>query len=248
MVGKKYSNFYILLVFIFVYLVLFEFIIPGNRFLPRPTILFDSFISLWSDYNLLKGLAVTAAAIYIGLIAGYLLIAITAEYLIRLLIEVPGLFNGLRIFKYFPAFIYAILFVFWFPDSVTGEIVFSLITSAFLTSLKINKELPAVKKEYLDAAISLGFDKKKIYKKVIWKQIEPEVFDFLSHVHYAVWGMILVFEFINRSAGLGSIYYRIYVYDDFGALFSLAVLISLLIFSGETVHKFIKKKMIHWES
>lgn len=244
-INKK--NLLILLIVLAVYYVLFEFILPINKVLPKPSLLIESFSSLWSDYNLLSAFAVSASAVYTSIIIGYLIVNFTSGFWISTFKKNENLFLPFRLFRYFPAFFYAVIFAFWFPESIIAEYFFALIASVFFLAVTIKTELTKVKKEYLDSAKSLGVSESNINSKVIWKLIQPDVFESLTRLHYYLWVLILVFEYIGKISGFGGIYDSLLSYNDFAALFALAIFISLIIFAGNSFINFFKNKIIYWK-
>ena len=244
--NHKKKNLIILLVVIVVYYLLFEFILPINKILPKPSLLLESFSSLWSDYHLLSSFAVSASAVYTSIIIGYLIINFTSGFWIAAFSKNENLFLPFKLFRYFPAFFYAVIFAFWFPESILAEYFFALIASVFFLALTIKTELPDVKKEYLDSAKSLGVPETDINSKIIWKIIQPGVFESLTRLHYYLWVLVLVFEFVGEISGFGGIYDELLSYHDFAALFALAIFISLIIFAGTSFINFFKNKIIYW--
>ena len=240
------KNILFLFAAVLVYYVLFEFILPLNKILPKPTLIIESFISLWNDYNLLSAFAVSASAVYTSIIIGYLIINYASGFIITVFKKNTEMFFPLRLFRYFPAFFYAVIFAFWFPESIIAEYFFTLIASIFFLLISIKSELPNIKNEYLDASRSLGKSESEINSKVIWKLIQPNIFDSLSRLHYYLWVLVLVFEFIGKISGFGGIYDSLLTYHDFAALFALAIIISLIIFAGSSFIKYFKNKTIYW--
>lgn len=244
---KTKSYLYPLLVVIFVYVVLFEFVLEVNKFLPKPSLLLESFPALIKDYDLLNAAGLTTTVIYASLILGYILIHFIAGGLIKIFIEYPGLFNGLRIFRNFPAFFYAVLFAFWFGDSLIAEFFFGFTAVLFLVGLSVFENLKTVKEEYVLVARNLDLPQSKIYKNVIWKSIQPKVFNSLKRTHFYMWVLILIYEFIGGRNGFGGIYNLALSYNDLAALFAMAILISVLIWLGKIIIKYSKNRIAGWE-
>ena len=157
---------------IFIYIVIFEFVLIPIKFIPKPSILFDSFISLWDSYNLVALLFSTTSIIYLSLVIGYFLISISAKYLLKIVYEFPGMMNLSVPFKYFSIFFFALLFNLWFSDSLTAEFFFAiLVVISFLLSV-LNKSSKNTKEEYILTAKSLGLNNNEISK---WSPAEREI-------------------------------------------------------------------------
>jgi len=237
----------IVVALILVYIILFEFVLTPVRFLPKPSILFESFISLWDSYNLAVLLFSTTSIIYFALLLGSLSVTFTAKYLLKIIYEYPGILNISTPFKYFTAFFFAIIFNLWFSDSFIAEFVFALLfVFAFMMSALIS-ESENRREEYILAARSLGLDNNEIYGKVIWKELQPRIFEKLLKLHVSLWMIVLVYEFIGQTEGVGSLYFSAFQYNDIGAIIALGILVSLLILLGNMLIKFLNNKIFFWE-
>ncbi len=243
---KKQSS--VLVSLLFVYIILFEFILPVNKILPKPSLLWESFGALWENYNFLNAMMISTSVIYGAIILGYVIISLVPGVLAGLFDKYNGLINGLSLFRFFPAFFYAILFAYWFPDSIGAEFIFALSGSLFFMGLAYGNGMKNIKEEYLLAAKSLNATDDEIYKGIVWKSCQPEIFNALPKVHYYVWGMVMVFEYVANYAGFGSVYNSILSYHDFSALFAVAIIISLLIWIGNMLIGFAAKQIIYWEA
>ena len=233
--------------FIFIYIILFEFVLVPVRFIPKPSILFESFISLWDAYNLAVLLFSTTSIIYSALLLGYLLITFSAKYLLKVIYEYPGLMNFSIPFKYFSIFLFALLFNLWFSDSLTAEFIFAILVvlSFLLSALKRESQNP--KEEYVLTAKSLGLSSEEIYGKVIWKDLQPSIFSGLAKLHISLWMIILIYEFVGQNEGVGSLYFTAFSYNDIAAVFALGILICLLILFGNMIIKYLYQKIFFWE-
>lgn len=237
----------IVAVLILIYIVLFEFVFIPVRFIPKPSILFESFISLWNSYNLSAQLFSTTSIIYISLLLGSLLVTFLAKYLLKIIYQYAGILNLSTPFKYFTAFFFAVLFNLWFGGSFIAEFIFAILfVLAFMMSSLIT-ESGKVKEEYVLAARSLGLNKDEIYSRVIWKELQPRIFDGLLKLHVNLWMIVLIYEFIGQTEGVGALYFSAYQYNDIGAIFALGILISLLILIGNILIKYLNNKLFFWE-
>ncbi|MEW6195646.1 MAG: ABC transporter permease subunit [Bacteroidota bacterium] len=237
----------LILVLIFIYIVLFEFILPINKLLPKPSLLAESIIVVWSDYNFFESLAWTTTVIYLSILFSFIIIHFVSPYLIKLELELPALLESLKIFRYFPAFFFAIIFVFWFGESLFAELLFSIIVSTLLLSFEVINQSKMINHSYLDVARNMGLNGIKLYSKVAYKSIQPSIFAKLQRIHYYLWVLIMIYEFIGRANGIGSVYFYALSYRDFAALFSFALIISILILLGDIILKFINEKIFAWE-
>ncbi len=242
---NKYQSFLIYFSILAAYIVLGEFTSLIN-FLPKPTILLDSFSSLWTDYNLLAEISISTTAVYLGLFIGIIFIEIASSFIISLFNEKRNVMQLFNFIKYFPAFFFAILFSFWFSDSIIAEIIFAIIAVIAILLSSIQSALNSTNKNYVDTSLSYNISKGKL-AHIIWKDAQPKVYSNLKRVHYYLWALIMIFEFIGTFNGVGSVYYFAHNYNDYAAFFSLAILIAILIWIGDSLIILLKNKLINWE-
>jgi ABC-type nitrate/sulfonate/bicarbonate transport system permease component len=103
-----------------------------------------------------------------------------------------------------------------------------------------------VNNEFIDAAVSLGAGDKFIFDKVRWKIIEPAVAESLKDIHFHLWSILIVFEFIKGGSGLGAILRTTLLFKDLAGLLVYVVIISLLILVGASIINYFKNKIFFW--
>ncbi len=237
-----------LFVLLFVYILLFEFILPVNKILPKPSLLLDSIPALFSEYNLLYEMAITTSIIYLAIAIGFLFVWMLSFYFATIVNRNIGIFNNLRLFKNFPAFFFAILFAFWFEGSVFAELLFTVIVSTFFISISFMNSAITLPTEYKDAAKSLMIEEMKFHNNITWKYSLPKMFDELHKLHYYLWVLVLIFEFVSALNGFGSIYKLALNYNDLSVIILLGIIIALLIWLGNSIIDNIEKKLIFWKA
>ncbi len=240
------NSFVLFITLLFVYIVLFEFILPVNKILPRPSLLAESFLHIWRDYNLIYAFTISTTVIYLMLMLGFFFVYIRIAWLMKVFVELEATILSFRLFRYLPAFFFAVIFNLWFDDKLLGEFIFALLLVLFLMSKKLFEESKNVKEEYLLVARNLNLTPGDIYEDVFWKSSLPILSEYVKQIHYYLWVLVLVYEFIGNSYGIGSIYRIALAYNDFTALFTLALMIALLIWFGNYLIGAIQNKLIHW--
>ena len=230
-----------------IYIVLFEFIWVTQSIIPKPSLLFDSFISLWSDYNLLNAFFETTAVIFPAILIAIVVLEIFAKLFLKTLIDYSGIINIVTPFKYFSFFFFALLLNFVFQESLLAEILFAIlfVISKLLTSVFNEKNF--AEEEYILSAQSLGLSKSQIYSIVVWKSLKPNVYKNLTKVHMQLWVAVLIYEFIGASIGMGAVYRLAYNYNDVLSLISLGIFISFVILIVNSIIKMVVSKLIFWK-
>jgi len=228
------------------WIILFEFILPVNKILPKPSIVFDSAGALWSDYNFLFNLLSTVGSVYISLLAAYFLV----RFFLPAIKSTNSLFHftlSLEWFShYVPGLVLGLFLIYWFPDSEFIEFIFAFCTAFLSLVIKINKELKTLPDEYISSIRSLGADELFVTKNIVWKLIQPELFKHLFKLHLYLWLILIAFEFIKGGLGIGVIFKDALLYRDLSAIFLNALLTGVIIYLGTLLIKLAQKKFFNW--
>jgi ABC-type nitrate/sulfonate/bicarbonate transport system permease component len=239
--------YYFLLAYLILWVVLFEFILPVNNILPKPSIVIQSFGALWLDYNLPINFLSTVTVIYISLTISYFILKWVSVFLAKGSNPVSDFILSLEWFsEYIPGIIFGFLLIYWFPDSEIIEFVFAFGTAFSSLVIKFQKESGKVSKEFIDAAESLGVSGELLIKEVKWKAIQPEVMKHIFYLHFYIWTLLIVFEFIKGGYGLGSIFKSALEFNDISALFSIIVITGLTVYLGNSILKYLRNKFFFW--
>lgn len=237
-----------LLIYLVLWIILFEFILPVNKILPRPSIVIGSFSYLIKDYNLFANYISTVAVIYIALLAAY--------YAVFFVAGLPGKENRILtnfIFslewfsEYIPGIVLGLLLIFWFPASEYIEFIFAFFSAFIPMMIKLVRSVKLVPGEFILSSKSLGFNENFINKKVKWKFCQAEIFKSLKKIHFNLWLVLIAFEYIKGGYGIGNIFQRALAYEDMSAFFTAAILTGLTIFIGSSVLNYISDKIIFWK-
>jgi NitT/TauT family transport system permease protein len=229
------------------WVIFFEFILPPNKILPGPSIILVSIISLFRDYQFLFNLLSSISAIYLSSISAGLFIWIFRRHLINK----NNLFGYLAfalewISGIVPGIMVGLLLIIWFPGSEFIKYIFIFFSAFTYFIYKLKNEVKKVNCEFIDAAISLGAEKKFISDKVYWKVIEPALAESLLELHFYLWSMLIVYEIIKGGYGLGTVLRTAILYKDLAGFFASVLIICLIIFVGAILIKYFKNKFIFW--
>lgn len=241
--------FYILFTCFILWIVLFEFIIPENNFLPRPGIVLLTVPALFEDYHLIASFFITISAVYLPALIAYLLIFLFRQILFRKSGVVNIIYDFVLQFSgFFPPILLGIVFIFWFPHSFISEYLFSLIISFVWWFTEIRSRGITPNDSYQVSFKSFGADEVFINKHIVWNEVKPAVFGNLTQLHLQLWALILVFEFISKGYGLGSLLNQTLVYNDLSAFFLVIAIISVVILAGRYFMTYIESRFIFWSA
>ena len=227
--------------------MLFEFLLPVNNILPKPSVVLLSFDALWKDYKLGINILATISSIYISLIAAYFIV----KYLAPIIIKKNHIFAeflfSLHWFSiYVPWIIFGLFLIFWFPASSIIELIFLFITSIFSLLIKLKEESAIVRGEYIDSAKSLGAKEKTISREIIWNSAQPQLLKHTVQLHFNLWSLAIIFEFIKNGYGLGKIFRTALNYNDLSALFSVSIITGVFVYLGTLAVKYYRNKFCRW--
>ncbi len=229
-----------------IWAVVFEFIVPVNKFLPAPSVLIRAFGSLWTDYRLGINLLSSVSVLYVSLALSFFLVS----YLRELFFRGRGLlFNILLSLEWFaefvPGIIIGILLVFWFPGSDYTEFLFLFCLCFASLGISLFKLRDQINKGYREAAVSLGIKGREL-SKVEFNSVLPVLAGSLDRLHYYAWTMLIIFEFINRSYGLGAVLRNALEYKDLSAFTASLVVTGVIIYAGNRLLDLLLEKYVHW--
>jgi ABC-type nitrate/sulfonate/bicarbonate transport system permease component len=237
-----------LFILLFIYICLFEFILEPNKIFPKPTLLGESFISIWKDYDLLFALIITTSVVYLAVIIGYGILYLIKNLLCRIYFSYPSIISASKIFKYFPAFFYAVMFDYWFHGSYLAEFCFAILAFVSLMTVAFIEAVKNVKEDYLLFAKGLNLKNETVFSKVIWNYCRPELYKAVKKYNFYLWVIILLFEYIADIEGLGRVYSQMLAFKDLAGLVSVAVIMAVIIYLSNKAIGYLSTKLIHWKN
>lgn len=231
---------------LFVYIILFEFILESNKFLPKPTILFESLFHVWKDYNLLSGILITTGIVYFAIGMSLILLWIFRNPIIKFFVNNSAGLEALQLFKSIPVFFLIIIAALWFDASELAKMLFAFVLTFISLSRVLAKELLRTKLEHV--AVGLNLNPQKIYSEVYWKSSLPGLFELAIRFQRILWLIILIYEFVSMTFGMGTIMRLALIYRDLSGIVILGIIQALLIWLGTITIQFLKKKVAFWEA
>jgi len=242
------NTFFLIAAILFVYIILFQFILPINRFLPRPSLILNSFQLILAEYNIANALSNSLLVIYISLIVTFVIIYANVPHLFKWFVKYKNSFITVSVFKYIPVFFAMVILNLWFLDKLYGEFIFAVL---FCLTISLNKLFSLtwkVKEEYILVAKNLGLTPMEISERVFWKSIEPEFIKYFEKVHISLWSILLAFEFIGNTKGLGKAFQDAFADSNLTAVIIFGILIIILISIGNLIIDSFHKIFTSWEA
>ena len=251
MIVKKSAKpaYYFVAFYFLLWIILFEFVLPVNKILPKPSIVLESFGALWYDYDILVNYVSTIGVIYIGMALAYFLVKILSPYLIEKQNIISAFINSIEWFsEYVPGIVIGLLLIFWFPESEYIEFIFAFATAFASLMIKFQNESLKVNQSYIDSAKSLGVSGSQLTRNVIWKDLQSGLMEHFFQLHYFIWSVLIAFEFIKNGTGLGTVLRKALEFGDLSAVFSILFIIGLTIWLGTLILRYIRNKLFFWST
>lgn len=243
----KYSAPYLVLLYLLLWILLFEIILPVNNILPKPSIVLQSFGDLLKKYQLSLNYLSTILAIYFPMIVAYYL----CKFLFPIILQ-KNVFSDIILSvewfsRYIPGIILAMILIYWFPKSEVTKFIFAFLISFTPFMFRSKYMAENLGSEYSLALHSFGIGKNTISRKVIWKAIQPNLMTHIIKQNFYLWASVILFEYMNLGFGIGTVLRKIMQFKDLSALVMIFIIIGVSIFTSTQFFNFIKSKFYFWK-
>ena len=112
--------------------------------------------------------------------------------------------------------------------------------------MKLKSEAVLTGSEYIDSAQSLGAGEDLIRKNIIWNSVQPGLIKHLFGLHFYIWSVLIMFEYIKGQYGLGNIFRFALMYGDLSAIFTNAIIVGFVVYLGSHLIAYIRNKFFNW--
>ncbi len=246
--SSKYSVPYPILLYVLLWILLFEIILPVNNILPKPSIVLLSLSDLMQKYQLSWNYLSTILAIYLPMLVAYYLCKLLFPIILQKNVFSDIILSAEWFSRYIPGIILAMILIYWLPKSDVTKFIFAFLISFTPFMFRSKYMAENVGSEYSLALKSFGIGANMISRKVIWKAIQPNLLTHIIKQNIYLWASVILFEFMNLGFGIGTVLRKILQFRDLSALVMMFIIIGISIFLSTQFFKFIKNKFYFWES
>jgi ABC-type nitrate/sulfonate/bicarbonate transport system permease component len=232
--------------FVFIYVVLFQFIVPYNPIFPAPSIMLETLPDLFSKYRFASALGFTLTAVLFIPIGGFACFYFTRVPVIKFFLKYDLTRWLPALFKFFPVIFFVFILAIWTGDSFIGEVVALLLVAGFNQKIAMSKKVREVPKHFYLFAKSAGMSDNEIYGKVYGKLLLPYAFEKIGELFFAGWMYAFVYEIVSGNYGVGAIFYTAIKYGDLSAFFLVLLIMIIVIYLTGLVYKTIQYKVVRW--
>ncbi|KAB2904010.1 MAG: ABC transporter permease [Anaerolineae bacterium] len=232
------------LVLIVIWVIVSEMELIRPLFLPPPGQMKQAFENLDSllPQAILTTTTMTLTGFAIGTAVGTLMGLIMAYS--RIIREFLGtVFDFLRPV---PVFALIPLFILWFGIGRAPQVaLIAMGTSVILgvTTLEAIRNVPPI---YIRAALTLGANRRRIYRTIILPYIIPHLIGAIRVSAAASWGLDVAAEFMGSQQGLGYLIILQQTYLRTSGIILLVIVYSILAFITDMVIAFIEAHITRW--
>lgn len=172
-------------------------------FLPSPKAVLDAIVTLASQGSLVADIGASLFRI----VAGFLLsivVALPLGVLFGTSKKTESVIEPLVAFvRYVPPSAFIPLIIVWFGVGEWGKVILIFLGIAPYLTLLIADTVHGVRKELVEAALTLGATKWDIIFRVILPYSMPAIWDSCRIMIGAAWTFVIIAEIVGSSSGLG---------------------------------------------
>ena len=215
-------------------------------FLPTPTAVFNSAITLFRDLNLAGDILIS-------------LYRITLGFLLSVIVSIPlGIYLGMNkrgeaffdpiisFIRYIPVSAFVPLFILWFGIGELQKVLLIFAGVAPYLTILIYDVVANTKKEYAEAAYTLGASRNDITFRVVVPQSFPGIWDAMRLMMGAAWTFVILAEIIAATSGLGYLIMTSQRFLQTSNVIAAIFIIGILGLLTDLLFKFTRKKFFPW--
>jgi ABC-type nitrate/sulfonate/bicarbonate transport system permease component len=229
--------------------MLFELVFPKNDFIPKPSVLSESFVSLFEHYFLFGHLSFSIAVLLFGVLFGFLIFFLLKNFAAILFPKTSSEKKDLHIGCIMFFLILIGLFRIWNFIPFWFEFVFAALFTSTQMLLRFSKymqnKFPA---GYNSVITNLKISDDKIINKIKLKSFLPDVVKMIGNEFPLYFVLIIIYEFVINNNGLGTVFSQLLTNKDLSGFFAFIILLILIWLLLKSFIDKVFRKFIFWEA
>lgn len=182
--------------------------VESQRFLPSPQHVIATLVSLFTEKEFHSDVAISAMRIFVSFLAACI-VAIPLGLLMGCFSKVRALVNptvsGAR---YLPAASFIPLLLVWFGPTDTQKMALLFLGVIFFLIALILDNVEAVQKELVEAALTMGANRRQIVIGVVLRAASPAIMDSMRNMIAVGWTYLVIAEIVAAQDGIGAVMMR----------------------------------------
>lgn len=234
------------LVFLFLWQAITSSGVVQSFFLPSPKSVLNSIITLFTQGSLLADIGASLFRIIAGFLLS-ILVALPLGILFGTSKKTEAVVEPLVAFvRYVPPSAFIPLIIVWFGVGEMGKVILIFLGVAPYLTLLIADTVHAIRKELVEAALTLGATKSNLVFKVILPYSMPAIWDSFRIMFGAAWTFVIIAEIVGSSSGLGHLMIESQRFLRTDNIFAGIVVIGLLGILTDYFFKVSSKILFPW--
>ncbi len=233
-----------------VFLVFWQIISSLNLvqsfFLPSPKSVLNAIVTLFTQGSLLADIGASLFRIFAGFLLS-IVVALPLGLLFGTSKKTEAVIEPLVAFvRYVPPSAFIPLIIVWFGVGEMGKVILIFLGVAPYLTLLIADTVHAIRKELVEAALTLGATKSDLVFKVILPYSMPAIWDSFRIMFGAAWTFVIIAEIVGSSSGLGHLMIESQRFLRTDNIFAGIVVIGLLGILTDYFFKVSSKILFPW--
>lgn len=215
-------------------------------FLPTPTKVLSSIISLITEGSLLSDIFASFYRILLGFLLS-LVISLPLGISLGISRKFEALTEPLIAFiRYIPPSAFIPLAIIWFGIGDLEKVAILFLGVAPYLTLLIADIVISTKRELVEAVLTLGASRKDIITKVVIPNSMPGIWDSFRLMFGAAWTFVIIAEIVGASSGLGHLMIESQRFLKTDNIFAAIVVIGILGLATDYFFKITYKIFFPW--
>ncbi|OIK17159.1 hypothetical protein BIV60_01075 [Bacillus sp. MUM 116] len=215
-------------------------------FLPTPTQIINSGITLFTEYGFINDIGITIYRVLAGFMIA-VLVGLPLGILMGTFKVVEAFFEPvISSIRYMPASAFIPLFILWIGVGELEKITIIFVGTFFSLVLMTAVEVANVRRELLEAAYTLGRTRFGVLRSVILPASIPGIMEIIRLILGWAWSYIIVAELVASSSGIGSLILESQRMLKTGNIIFGILTIGLLGLLSDLILKVAIRKMFPW--
>lgn len=234
------------IVFLAIWQIISSLHLVESFFLPSPISVFDSFITLLTKGSLLNDMGASLFRILSGFIVS-IIVALPLGILFGTSKKSEAVLEPLVAFvRYIPPSAFIPLIIVWFGIGEIGKVSLIFLGIAPYLTLLIADTVHSIRKELIEASLTLGATKTDVITRVIVPQSMPAIWDSLRIMFGAAWTFVIIAEIVGSSSGLGHLIIESQRFIRTDNIFAGIFVIGILGVTTDYMFKVSRKILFPW--
>ena len=182
----------------------------SRRFLPSPQHVVSTLFTLFDEKNYVADVGISVARVFASFFAACLLavplpLGVFMGCFSNMRALINPIFSGAR---YLPAASFIPLLLVWFGPTDTQKLALLFLGVIFFLIALILDNTEAVEKALVEAALTMGANRRQIVMGVVVRAASPAIVDSMRNMIAVSWTYLVIAEIVAAQDGIGAVMMR----------------------------------------